>query len=74
MPELEAILHESREKVRREQKFLAAIQGIDIDAQSKENAEERFEASRRRAQAVLEGKSKEEVEMDDIEMDYEVEE
>jgi hypothetical protein len=53
---------------------LAAIQGIDIDAESSDSAEERFEASRRRAQAVLEGKSKEEVEMDDIEMDYEIEE
>lgn len=74
LPELEAILAASREKEQHNQRFLAAIQGIDLDKQSKDSVDERFKAAQIRAQAALEGKNKEEVELDEIEMDYEVEE
>ena len=36
MPELTAILEASRDKERREQKFLAALQGVDLDDDSPE--------------------------------------
>ena len=36
MPELTAILEASRDKERREQKFLAALQGVDLDDDSEE--------------------------------------
>lgn len=74
LPELEMILKEARDKERRHHRFLAAIQGIDLDAESNESAKDKFEAAQRRATAVLQGKSNEQVELDEIEMDYEIEE
>lgn len=72
--ELELILQESREKERRHHKFLAAIQGIDLDNQSVDNGEDRVAAAKRRIAAQQAGKTKEEAEYLEIEMDYEVEE
>lgn len=73
LPELELILKESRDREHRHNKFLAALQGVDLDA-NQESAEDKFKKAQQRAQAVLEGKSSEEVELDEIEMDYEIEE
>ncbi len=74
LKELELILKEARDKEHRHHRFLAAIQGIDLDAQSEQSSKDRFEAAQRRATATLQGKSSEEVELEEIEMDYEVEE
>lgn len=74
LPELEALLKEAREKEQRNQRFLAAIQGIDLDAHSKESAEDKLEAAKRRVAAMQSGKPKEEFEFDELDIGYEVEE
>ena len=43
LPELTAVLSSIREKEQREQKFQAALQGVDLDAGSKEDAAMAFE-------------------------------
>lgn len=74
LKELELILKESRDKEHRHHKFLAAIQGIDLDNNSMDNGEDRVAAAKRRIAAQQAGKTKEEAEYLEIEMDYEVEE
>jgi hypothetical protein len=74
LPELEAILKEARDREHRQQRFLAAIQGIDLDAQSKESAQEKLEAAKRRVAAMQSGKPKEEFEFEELDLGYEVEE
>lgn len=73
LPELESIIRESRDKEMRHHKFLAAIQGIDLDKPSNDG-EDRVEAAKRRVAAQQAGKSTVEAEYAEIEMDYEVEE
>lgn len=58
----------------RHHKFLAAIQGIDLDKQSMDNGEDRVEAAKRRLAARQAGKSEVEADYDVLDMDYEVEE
>jgi len=74
LPELEAILKEARDREQRHHRFLAAIQGIDLDAQSKESAQERLEAAKRRVAAMQSGKPKEQFEFEELDLGYEVEE
>lgn len=74
LPELEAILKEAREKEQRHHRFLAAIQGIDLDKQSMDNGEDRVEAAKRRVAARQAGKSEVEVEFAEFDLDYETEE
>lgn len=73
LPELEVILKESRDKEMRHHRFLAAIQGIDLDAQA-DDGEDRVEAAKRRIAARQAGKSEIEVEYDAFGQDYEIEE
>jgi hypothetical protein len=72
--ELELLLKEARDKEMRHHRFLAAIQGIDLDKQSVDNGEDRVEAAKRRIAAQQAGKSPIEAEYAEIELDYEVEE
>jgi len=73
LPELEAILAKAREKERDHQKFLAAIQGIDLDKYSQEEAEDAFNRVQRRAQARLTGMSQEMIEHAEFGMEFEIE-
>lgn len=63
IPELEQILESSRDVKRRDQVFLAAIQGIDLDKNTKDTS---FEDVKRRAEAKLRGVSEEQVELGDM--------
>lgn len=72
--ELKAILDAGRERDYRNQRFMAAIQGIDIDKDAKNDAEDRFEAVKQRVEARLQGKSVEELEYDELGLDVEIEE
>ena len=58
LDELNAILTAHHNQVRNQQRFTAALKGIDID---ENDNEERFEKAKRRAQAKLAGKSDEEI-------------
>ncbi len=58
LAELYQILESSREKEQNHRKFLAAIKGIDLSANDKD---EEFERVKRQAEARLTGKSEEEV-------------
>lgn len=64
LQELNQVLDSSR-KVRKEQnKFLAAIQGIDLDKDDKNNGA--FEEVKRRVQAKLSGMSEEEIDLAEV--------
>ena len=65
LEELEQILKAARDKERREQVFMAALKGIDLD-QSEDNNKERFEEVQKRADAILQQKSSFEIEKDDF--------
>ena len=60
LPELEAILDAERERQYNQNKFLAALKGIDLDANAAKSAQERFEEVVEAAYAQLEGVSEEE--------------
>lgn len=72
--ELEAIVSAQRDRESRNHKFLASLKGIDLDKESEDNAKEKFQRSIARVQGKLQGKSKEEVEMDEFGLDFEIEE
>lgn len=74
LDELQLILEKAHDRDYQNQKFLAAIQGIDLDEGSREDAEDRFEEIERRAQARLQGRSVEELEYDELGLDVEIEE
>lgn len=74
LPELELVVSSARDRDERNQKFMAAIQGIDLDSGNKTSTEEIFDRSMNRARAKLEGRSQEQIEMADFELGYEVEE
>jgi hypothetical protein len=67
-------LRASRDREHDRQRFMAAVQGIDLDKHAVNNSEDRVEAARRRVAAMASGKSKEEAEMDEFDLEYEVEE
>lgn len=73
LPELHAILNASREREYRQNKFMAALKGIDLDDKDKVDAKERFEEVQRRVQAKLSGKTEQQLEMDELDLDFEVE-
>jgi len=72
--ELEVILEAAREREHRNMKFMAAIQGIDIDKDNKEQAAAKFDEVQQRVQARLQGKSVEQLEYDELGLDVEIEE
>lgn len=55
IPEMEAILGATREREYRQQKFAAALKGIDLDEQQDEDVRERMERVEARAGARLRG-------------------
>ena len=63
LPELEAILKAARDALERDQKFQAALQGIDL---GNNDAEERLAAVERRARARLENRDVEEIEFAEL--------
>lgn len=73
LPELEMILKEARDREQRNQRFLAAIQGIDLDKHSKQDSQDKIEAAKRRVAARQSGKSEEEFELEELDLDYEIE-
>lgn len=71
--ELELILSEARRKEREHQKFLAALQGVNLDA-AEDDGVDRVEAAKRRIAAQQAGKPEAELEYNEISLDYEIEE
>lgn len=74
LDELRLILDAARERDYRNQRFLAAIQGIDLDEGVREQNASRFEEVELRAQACLQGKTIDELEFDILGLDVEIEE
>ena len=68
LQELEQILESQRKVTEAQHRFMAAIQGIDLDKNKKKSSDENpdFEAIKRRAQAKLAGMTEEQVELADI--------
>jgi len=60
LPELEVIVDAAREKEFNRNKFMAALKGIDLDANAAGSAQDRFEEAKARAYAKAAGKSEEE--------------
>lgn len=61
LPELEAILAASREKEHREQKFMAALKGINLDEGKEKEGEAVLSNIEARAKARISGRTEEEV-------------
>lgn len=74
LEELRVILDAARERDYRNQRFMASIQGIDIEAGAKEEAQERLDKIKARANAALSGKTEEELEWAELGMRFEIEE
>lgn len=73
LPEIRAILDASREREHRQNRFLASLQGIDLD-DGADSAKEKFEEVQRRANAKLTGRSETEQEFDVFGLEIETEE
>lgn len=74
LPELNAIVGAKREQQYEQNKFAAALKGVDLDKSSgSESPEERFERIKRQAQAKAEGKSETEVEFSELGFGVELE-
>lgn len=71
--ELNAIIAAARERETRANRFLAAVNGIDMDKQLAESNKERFERIEREARAQLAGLTPEELEFGELGMGIEVE-
>lgn len=64
----------SRAKEHRQQKFAAALKGIDLDEGSKDSAKERFEAVQRRVESKLSGESQDKMELFELGIEFETDE
>lgn len=64
------MLTAARDKEKREQRFLAAIQGIDLD-KSETEQQDRFEAVKRRVEAKKIGVSEEQLHLQGMGIDVE---
>ena len=64
LEELNAIVEAVYKREKRNNKFFAALKGIDLDEGS--DTKERFDEVKRRAEARLQGKSEEELEMSEF--------
>ena len=74
LPELQAILDASREREHRQNKFAAALKGVNLDEGKEMDAKEKFAEIQRRAEAKLTGKPEAQLEMDEFGIDIEIEE
>jgi len=70
LEELEGLLSASRDREERLMKFYAAFKGVDLDKET--TKEDPVEAAKRRANAKLSGRSQEELDWEDLGIDYEV--
>lgn len=71
LAELEAILDAAIDKEARQQRFAAALKGINIDeVRNKESAEERFDRVIREAKAKAKGKTEEQIELEEAELGF----
>lgn len=74
LDELKLFVNSSRDKWEREQRFLAAINGINLDEGAGTTAQEKFEEVQRRVEAMKSGIDKETYELNELGMDVEIEE
>lgn len=78
LEELELIIKTHREQEHQRRRFMALLQGVDIDEAAQEDIQERFDAAERRAAARLTGKSEaeidREIDADIFGLDFEIEE
>lgn len=72
LAELNQVLESSRKAKKEQNTFLAAIQGIDLEKNSKSETSD-FEEVKRRAQARLAGMSEEELDLSEVGISIEVE-
>lgn len=71
LKELETVVRAAREKEHRKNKFLAAINGIDLDANDKHK--DKFEEIKRRVEARTTGVSEEQLALRDLGIEIETE-
>lgn len=64
-PELVAMVAAQRERDHRTMKFQAALQGVDLDKNKKEDGGDRVEQIKRRVRAKAEGKSEDRVKFEE---------
>lgn len=74
LPELELVVTQAREREMRHNRFMAAIQGIDIDKDSEDSAKRRVEEMKQRVAAEKAGVSQDHFEMGLFGLDVEIEE
>lgn len=74
LKELELIVSTRREEQDRQARWLAAVNGINLDATEQESPEDIVERMKRKAEAMREGKTEDEFEWNDLGIDIEVEE
>lgn len=74
LPELEAILDAERERQYNQNKFLAALKGINLEGAAAKSAEEKVEEIKNRVAAKLAGKDVETYELETLGLGVEVEE
>lgn len=65
LSELELIVQAARDKEHRSQKFFAALKGVDLDAKDEE-AKRKFEEIKRRADAKVHNKTREQQEREEL--------
>lgn len=73
LDELKLIIEAARERELRNQKFFAAINGIDLDKAGTKQAEEDFLRVQRRVEARMAGKTEKEVELNEFGFEFEAE-
>jgi hypothetical protein len=73
LDELEVILKASHDREHRQNKFAAALKGINLDEADKESIKERFDEVKRRAEAKTTGKSEDSILFDELGLDIETE-
>jgi len=74
LEELKLILQSYREKELRSQKFLAALEGIDLNKQETKDAEQRFLDVQQKVEARLSGVDEETYDLNSFGFDLETEE
>ena len=70
LAELELILESSREEKRQQNRFLAALQGVDLDKEQHGDLPT-FDDIKRRAQGKMTGKSEEEIDFAEVGIEIE---
>lgn len=74
LPELELVVSAARDREERNNRWLAAVNGVDLSQTEGQNAKEKVEEMKRRREALDAGKTFEEFEFDEFGIEIEVEE